>query len=182
LNMFPGVRAWNNAVNSYYQGNYWSAGGYTVQMVGEQVVCVLSLGYSQAALAGGQVTTTVSEEATAAIATDYGVEVQSASAEAQAALEQARAGAMLYRSGEMTVSAAGEAQYWSLTNPLTPGYANAMGIPNVATNFVMVGTLAPGAAVITNEAAALGANAGGAIQIVTEPGAVTNLWFYALPK
>jgi len=73
---------------------------------------------------------------------------------------------------------AGESQYWSLSSPLNPGYAGQMGVPGVAPNFIMGGTVAPGASVITNEAAALGANAGGGVQIVTSPGGVTGLWFH----
>jgi hypothetical protein len=51
---------------------------------------------------------------------------------------------------------------------------------DITPNFVMGGTLSPGVPVITNEAAGLGANAGGGIQIVTPPGGVRNLWFYML--
>jgi hypothetical protein len=122
-------------------------------------------GYSQAA-------------ETTSIATPYAVEVQSASAEAQAALLQAQNGATLYRTGELGQSMAGESQYWSLQNPLSPGYANGMGMPNVQPNFIMTGTLNQGAEVITNEAAGLGTNAGNQIQIVTQPGGVGNLGFH----
>jgi hypothetical protein len=82
--------------------------------------------------------------------------------------------------GQLGESMAGESQYWSLTNPLSPGYASQMGMPAVAPDFIMGGTLAPGASVLTSEAAALGANAGGAIQVVTSPGGVTGLWFHML--
>jgi hypothetical protein len=74
---------------------------------------------------------------------------------------------------------AGESQYWSLQNPLlNPNYASQMGMPGVTPNFIMGGTLNPGASVIANEAGALGANAGRGIQIVTQPGGVGNLWFH----
>jgi hypothetical protein len=77
---------------------------------------------------------------------------------------------------------AGESQYWSLQNPaLSADYASQMGMPGVATNFVMSGTLNQGAAVVTNEAAGLGANAGGGIQVVTSPGGVGGLSFSSLP-
>jgi hypothetical protein len=73
---------------------------------------------------------------------------------------------------------AGESQYWSLENPLTsPGYAAQMGVPGGTPNFVLQGTLNPGASVITNVAPGLGVNAGGGIQIVTSPGGVGNLIF-----
>jgi hypothetical protein len=73
---------------------------------------------------------------------------------------------------------AGESQYWSLTSPLSPGYASQVGLPGVTPDFIMGGTLAPSASVITNEAAALGANAGGGIQVVVSPGGVTGLCFH----
>ena len=114
----------------------------------------------------------------AAIQTPYALEVQSASAEAQAALSEAQNGANLYRTGTTGSNMAAESQYWSLENPLTnPGYASQMGVPGGTPNFVLQGTLTPGASVITNEAAALGTNAGGGIQVVTSPGGVGNLIF-----
>lgn len=41
----------------------------------------------------------------------------------------------------------------------------------------MQGTLNPGASAVTNEAAPLGANPGGGIQVVTSPGGVGSLTF-----
>jgi RHS repeat-associated protein len=117
-------------------------------------------------------------EGAAAIQTPYALEVQSASAEAQAALDAAQNGATLYRTGTLGSNMAGESQYWSLENPLTsPGYAGQMGVPGGTPNFVLQGTLNPGASVITNVAPGLGVNAGGGIQIVTSPGGVGNLIF-----
>jgi hypothetical protein len=121
---------------------------------------------------------TIAAEETASITTPYAVEVQGTSTAAQAALTQAQNGANLYRTGELGTSMAGESQYWSLQNPLTPGYANSMGMPNVTPNFMMGGTLNPGASVIANPAGALGANAGQGIQIVTSPGGVGINWFH----
>jgi hypothetical protein len=72
----------------------------------------------------------------------------------------------------------GESQYWPLQNPLSPGYAKGVGLPNVQPNFFMTGTLNPGVSVITNEAAGLGGNAGRQIQVVTSPGGVGNLGFH----
>jgi uncharacterized ion transporter superfamily protein YfcC len=72
----------------------------------------------------------------------------------------------------------GESQYWSLQNPVTPGYASQMGMPAVTPNFMMGGTLNPGASVIANQAAGLGVNAGGGLQIVTSPGGVGLSWFH----
>jgi hypothetical protein len=118
-------------------------------------------------------------EETASITTPYAVEAQSASAEAQAALSQAQNGATLYRTGQLGTSMTGESQYWSLQNPLlNPNYAAEMGMPGVTPDFIMTGTLNPGASVIANEAPGLGANLGGKIQIVTQPGGVGNLGFH----
>jgi hypothetical protein len=84
----------------------------------------------------------------------------------------------VFRTGELGESMAGESQYWSVSNPLSPGYGSGIGLPDVTPDFIMGGTVAPDAAVITNEAAALGTNGGGDIQVVTSPGAVTGLWFH----
>jgi hypothetical protein len=55
-----------------------------------------------------------------------------------------------------------------------------MGVPKGVPDFVLSGKLNSGASVITNEAAALGKNAGGGIQVVTSPGGVGNL-IYTMP-
>lgn len=123
----------------------------------------------------------LAESEAASIITPYAVEVQSSSAEAQAALQSAKNGATLYRSGQLGTSMAGESQYWSLQNPLSPGYAEQMGMPSVSPDFVMTGTLSPGASVITNEAPGLGSNAGGGIQVVTSIGGVASLTIYMPP-
>jgi hypothetical protein len=111
------------------------------------------------------------------IATPYAVEIQGLSTGARTALGEARSGATLFRSGELGRSMAAESQYWSLQNPLTPGYAGQMGAPAVNTNFLMGGSLRPGAPVITNQAMRIGSNRGGGIQAVTTPGGVEIYWF-----
>jgi len=70
-----------------------------------------------------------------------------------------------------------ESQYWSLQNPLTPGCAGRMGMPEVSTDFLMGGSLKPGASVITNKAPRLLTNSGGGIQVVTSPYGVDISWF-----
>jgi RHS repeat-associated protein len=115
---------------------------------------------------------------TSDITTPYAVEVQSTTAEAQAALADVENGAQLYRMGELGENMAGESQYWSLENPLSnPDYANQMGLPGTNPNFVMSGTVNEGAGVVTNYAPGLGSNAGGGIQVVVTPGGVGNLTF-----
>ncbi len=171
----PGQAAWNSAVSSFQNGNYGTAALDTVNMLGQQALFVLTLGASSEATPALNYT----ETATASITTPYAVEAQSATAEAQSALAQVQNGAALFRTGQLGESMAGESQYWSLQNPLlNPNYASEMGMPGVTPNFIMGGTLNPGASVIANEAGALGANAGRGIQIVTQPGGVGNLWFH----
>ena len=113
-----------------------------------------------------------------AIETPYALEMAGTSVKARVAIAAARNGATLYRAGELGKSMAGESQYWSLRNPLSPNYASKLGMPGVKMNFMMGGTLDPEASAIANEAASLGANVGGDAQIVTSPNGVTNLWFH----
>ncbi|HEX3627107.1 MAG TPA: choice-of-anchor Q domain-containing protein [Verrucomicrobiae bacterium] len=127
----------------------------------------------------GYTPSTSTADGTVSITTPYAVEAQSSSTAAQTALAQAQNGATLYRMGQTGVSMTGESQYWSLQNPLLdPNYANSMGMPGVTSDFIMTGTLNPGASVIANEAPGLGANTGNGIQIVTEPGGVGGLTFH----
>jgi hypothetical protein len=112
-----------------------------------------------------------------AIATRYTTEIQGTSAASQRALCDTLCGATLYRTGETRKSMAAESQYWSLQNPLTPGYAGQMGMPGVNPDFIMGGSLNPGASVLTNTAQGLGSNAGGGAQVVTSPNGVGVQWF-----
>ena len=110
------------------------------------------------------------------VATPYGPAIQSDAPAALAARSQVEGGATLYRIGTMGKSAAGEAQFWSLENPLSPGYAARYGIPaeNVsAADFLEAATLKPGSPFVTRVAPGVGANGGGAIEAVVEPGGVT---------
>lgn len=113
------------------------------------------------------------------IATAYGTEVQSLAPEALDAPSGVQNGATVYRTGALGENMAAESQYWSLENPLTnANYGNSMGMPAGGTpNFVMGGSLNPGASVVTNAAPGLGANVGGGIQVVTSSGGVGNIWF-----
>jgi hypothetical protein len=133
---------------------------------------------------GGLEVAEVAEEAplttVAEIATPYGRAYQSATAAAAEARTAAQQGATLYRGGVLGRSAGPEAQFWSLENPLSPGYAAKFGIPaeNVAFDFVETATLRPGATFITREAPGLGANGGGAIEVVVNPGEVSMTGFF----
>ncbi|MFM0381164.1 hypothetical protein PQQ72_29565 [Paraburkholderia strydomiana] len=109
------------------------------------------------------------------MATPYGDALQSNHAAALGARTQVEQGAMLHRIGTMGTSQAAEAQFWSLENPSSPGYAARYGIPaeNVSnTNFVETATLKPGTVFVTRPAPAVGANPGGGIEIVVPSGGV----------
>jgi len=114
------------------------------------------------------------------IATDYGIATQSTSEASMAALGDARAGAELFRQGTFGVQSTAEGQFWSLQNPAsTPGYADAMGLPaSNSPEWIMGGTLRSGASAVTREAPGLGANEGGAQEVVTTPGGVKSDWFH----
>jgi hypothetical protein len=79
-------------------------------------------------------------------------------------------------------SAGPEAQFWSLESPLSPGYAERYGIPaeNMNFDFIESGTLNPGTNFITRSAPGIGANGGGAIEVVTPSGGVT-LNLFSMP-
>jgi hypothetical protein len=86
----------------------------------------------------------------------------------------------LYRSGTTNVSGTTEGQFWSLDNPLTTsGYANQQGLPSTTGGkpFVIQGTLKPGEPFVTTHSTAIGSNTGGALEVVTPPGAVQIEWW-----
>jgi len=110
-----------------------------------------------------------------AVATPYGDALQSADAAAIAARTQVEQGATLYRIGTMGKSQAAEAQFWSLENPASPGYAARYGIPaeNVAnSNFIETATVKPGTTFVTRQAPGVGENPGGGIEVVVPSGGV----------
>ncbi len=114
------------------------------------------------------------------IETPFGQAAQSTDPDAIAARSRVDSGATLYRIGTMGRSQAAEAQFWSLENPSSPGYADRYGLPqqNVANaNFIETGTLKPGAPFVTRPAPPVGQNAGGGIEVVTNPGSVDMSYF-----
>jgi len=113
------------------------------------------------------------------VATPYGTAVQSTSAEALAAREAVENGATLYRGGMLGRSAGPEGQFWSLENPLSPGYAQRYGIPsgNSNFNFIEYGRLRPGSPFITRPAPGAGPNAG--IETVVRPNGVRLSGFHS---
>jgi RHS repeat-associated protein len=117
------------------------------------------------------------------IITPHGTAVQSISSEALELQESVADGQQIFRGGNFPKSAASEGQYWSPQNPLTPGYANSVGAANLGTkspDFILGGTVRPGADFITRPAPPFGGNAGGALEIVTQPGSV-QIDFFHMP-
>jgi RHS repeat-associated protein len=109
------------------------------------------------------------------IKTPYDIATQSQSAEAITARIRVAQGATLYRIGTMGKSAAGEAQYWSLEHPLTPGYAQRYGVPQenlVNANFIETAVLKRGVSFVTRPAPEYGTNLGGGIEVVVPEGGV----------
>ena len=107
--------------------------------------------------------------AEAEIITPYGRAVQATSAEALAAREAVQNGATLFRGGVLGRSAGPEGQFWSLENPLNPGYAQRYGIPSANTrfDFIEFGQLKPGSPFITRPAPG-----GTGIETVVDPNSV----------
>jgi RHS repeat-associated protein len=124
-------------------------------------------------------------KAISVVATPYGPAVQSDAPAALDARASVIGGATLYRIGTMGKSDAGEAQFWSLENPLTPGYAERNGIPpeNVKkADFIETATLKPGSSFVTRKAPGCGTNPGGGIEVVVPRGAIDVKSFTILPQ
>jgi hypothetical protein len=115
------------------------------------------------------------------IETPYGIAEQDVSTEALALRERVEGGDTLYRIGTRrgTVLPNGtthrgtntgdNAQFWSPENPNTPGYVERYGIPegNISQfNFIERATMRPGSTFITRPAPGVGANGGGALEVV----------------
>ena len=119
------------------------------------------------------------------IGTPYGAALQSETAAAAAARAQVSGGSTLYRVGTTGRSAAGEAQFWALEHPLSPGFASRYGLPaeNVAAaDFIETATLKPGTSFITRPAPGIGANPGGGIEVVVPSGGVRLDSFHYSPN
>ncbi len=113
---------------------------------------------------------------------------QSNSVNAINALNKVNEGAPLYRIGTLNRSAAAEAQYWSLENPLDikniKDFATKYGIPesNLETGqfFVEIAKPKSGMPRISREAPAFGNNPGGSIEIVVPPSGVRLESFHTI--
>ena len=86
---------------------------------------------------------------------------------------QVEGGATAWRTGTLSRSQAGEAQFWSLEHPATPGFSQRYGIPpeNVANaNFIESAVIPPKTPVVTRPAPPVGVNPGGGIEVVIPSG------------
>lgn len=109
------------------------------------------------------------------IQTPYEVALQSNAAEALYVQQQVKSGATLYRTGTMGTSHVQEAQFWALEHSLAEGFAQRYGIPSqnvIRSDFIVAGTIKPGAEFITRAAPRVGSNLGGGIEVVVKPGDV----------
>ncbi len=131
------------------------------------------LGLAKAAGAGGGCAPSAAPEG--GIETPYGPAMQSSAAAAVSARLEVEQGAPLYGIGTLGRSAAGEAQFWSLEDPLGRGFAQRYGIPPenvIAADFIESGSLRPGTPFVTRPAPPVGPNPGGGIEVVVPPGGV----------
>jgi hypothetical protein len=136
-------------------------------------------GTAPAAPAAGS---TPASSAARSVSTPHGVAFQANTPEAQAALESARSGATVFRTGTLGTQETTEAQFWSFQNPSgTANYQARMGMPASETGdpdiFVMGGSVRSDSDVITRPAPGIGANGGGDMEAVVPPGGVDHIWF-----
>jgi uncharacterized protein RhaS with RHS repeats len=121
--------------------------------------------------------------ARASVATPYGVAVQEQTASAQALRSQVQSGTQIYRGGTLGASTAAEGQFWAAESPLSAGFASRYGAATLGEGtpqFIVGGTAAADATLVTRTAPAVGANPGGALEVVVPPGSV-RLDFFHMP-
>ncbi len=116
------------------------------------------------------------------IKTPYGKAIQSETNAALIARQQIENGAWIYRGGKLGKSAGPEGQFWSLENPLSPGYTAKYGIPveNANFDFVEAARVHPESHFITREAPGIGSNPGGGIEVITRAGE-PKLQYFSMP-
>jgi RHS repeat-associated protein len=180
--------AGNDPINRVDPSGLCVAGGMGIgaaSLVGLGVLAIVALPELAAVaevaeLAEGAEVAAEAAEATAEVATPWGAAVQEVGAEARATLEYAEQGGPLYRQGSFDIQETANAQFWSTNNPATtPGYANMVGMNGGSSaDWIMGGSLKDGAMAVTRAAPGHAGNLGGAIEVVTNPGGVGNLWFH----
>ena len=112
------------------------------------------------------------------IATPYGIAAQESSEAALAARSSIENGASVYRQGSFGIQETTGAQFWAPENPTSSsGYAGKYGLPGGnSSGWVMKANI--NSSFITRSAPGLGANGGGAIEAVTNPGGASIQWFH----
>ncbi|MEN6411622.1 MAG: hypothetical protein ABFC84_02525 [Veillonellales bacterium] len=119
----------------------------------------------------------VAEKLGQVVKTDYGPAVQSTEGEALKLREYVDSGGNLYKAGTFGRSNAADSQFWATENPLTtPGYANKYGVDFSKVDYIIGGKIKK--PYITRSAPGLGENAGGALEVVTDPFGVELDFFY----
>ena len=78
-------------------------------------------------------------------------------------------GDYVYRAGQFGRSNTTDAQFWAPENPLSPGYAEKYGVDFKNVDYIIRGKIKSGVNFITRPAPGLGSNAGGGLEIVTNP-------------
>ena len=156
------VQEWARGME--FLGTGYSAGGLVPK--GAAIAEKVMQGSSKAAEKLGQV-----------VKTDYGPAVQSTEGEALKLREYVDSGGNLYKAGTFGRSNAADSQFWASENPLTtPGYANKYGVDFSKVDYIIGGKIK--GPYITRPAPGLGKNAGGALEVVTDPFGVELDFFY----
>jgi hypothetical protein len=115
-----------------------------------------------------------------AIDTPYGLAHQEFSSEAQQLRDSVANGQTVYRQGQFGDQEAAEGQFWAPNNPLTTqNYSEGYGTSfNGEPDWVIGGEVGSGESFVTRSAPSFGSNTGGNLEVVTNPGAIGNLWFH----
>ncbi|MEA5095216.1 MAG: RHS repeat-associated core domain-containing protein [Sedimentibacter saalensis] len=103
------------------------------------------------------------------IKTPYGDAIQDMSEEALKLKDSINEEGYVYRAGQFGRSNTTDAQFWAPENPLNPGYAEKYGVDFKNIDYIIRGKIKTGTDFITRPAPGLGSNAGGALEIVTNP-------------
>ena len=114
------------------------------------------------------------------VATPFGVAGQATDHVSLAARTEVESGARIWRIGTTARSNAANAQFWSLEQPSSPGFAERYGIPpeNIAhSDFIESAIVPPGTPFSTRPAPAVGSNSGGGIEVVVPEGSASTCGF-----
>ncbi len=165
-------------LNGLYQADQRSQNALDAMDELEMTMALVDAGFSSVMTLGGAIGIRQGLRSGFVVRTPEGAAVQDQSAAALYARGRVAAGARLYRTGMRGISRGSDSPYWALEDPAAPGYSARYGVPpeNMGKpDFVLCGRLKAGAQFITRTAPRVGANPGGGIEVVVEPGGVTNI-------